>query len=123
MTKIKINVKKQVSKDGRKYVSLGISGLKDYRDLPTEYTALGPAVERTTTGVLVLLDGQDNRDNSAGICAGDVAGYRVLTDDMTEEDAEKLIALIQRAGERLHKINQRIARERALYAGESEILI
>jgi hypothetical protein len=122
MAKIKINVKKVVDISGNKKVQLVITGMLHEGELPAEYIEGSPAVwagYNTDSRVMYRQGGQD-------------VVYMPLSDPhssgspaigLVPEDAKKLIVLIQESGERLHKINQRIAVERAMYAGESEITI
>ena len=137
MAKIKINVKKQVSKDGNREVLLSVSGMWTPAELPAEYIA-GKGVAVWSIGNSLYVQSGEKygygdqhpetvrpyRELTFCHGADDYADeYLVNVYSIAPETAEYLITVIQAAGERLHKINQRIAVERALYEGESEILI
>jgi hypothetical protein len=122
MAKIHINVKKIVDIDGNKKVQLKITGMEQKYNLPDEYLSGYPCVyQESYTDQRVFFRDCNTIMDHFPLCDSRSSGCPAVNHD--PEDAEKLIALIQAAGERLHKINQKIALTRAMYAGESEILI
>ena len=110
---IKLKVEKSVDLNGKKQITIAASGIKSARELPDEYLTGYPMI-RYVPGYLNI---------ELAYRAVDTTETEIGLKRMNPEDAEKLIALIQAAGERLHKINQRITRERAVYSGTSEITI
>ena len=123
MEKIKISLEKIVTVDGTQKMTMQVSGMAHKYDLPQEYLDTAPAVWQNSY--------PDNRilyidDPAYGVQEYPLNNTResvyppILQDPAT---VEHMIELIQMAGERLHTINTRIARERAMYAGKSEIII
>lgn len=118
---IKIKVEKIVTMNGEKRIKMQVEGMLRKYQLPDEYTGSAPAVWQ-----------ESYTDERLFVRSGDCVEQFPLRDTRSSgkpaiehdpEDVERVISIIQDAGERLHKINQRIDRERAMYAGVSEIAI
>lgn len=113
---IKIKVEKIMTKDGEKKINLRVSGILDAYELPKEYLEGVPRVvcEHRYRSLPTTIVSETGETHSY---------YMGNSENFSPSQAEEVIRIIQAAGERLHKINQRIERERAMYAGVSEIEI
>jgi len=123
MDKIKISLEKIVTVDGTQKMTMRVSGMARMCDLPQEYLDSAPAVwqDSYTDNRILYIDDPAYGVREYPLNDTRSSGYPPLQQDPAT--VEHMIALIQQAGERLHKINTRIARERAMYAGKSEIII
>jgi hypothetical protein len=123
MEKIKISLEKIVTVDGERKMTMQVSGMAHKYDLPQEYLDAAPAVwqDSYTDNRILYIDDPTYGVRECPLNDTRSSGYPPLKQDPAT--VEHMIELIQLAGERLHKINARIARERAMYAGKSEIII
>ena len=123
MEKIKIGLEKIVTVDGERKITMQVSGMARKYDLPQEYLDAAPAVwqESYTDRRIMYIDDPATGVREYPLNDTGSSGHPPLLQDPAS--VERMIDLIQRAGERLHTINTRIARERAMYSGKSEITI
>jgi hypothetical protein len=122
---IKINVVKTLSKDGKKMVSLKISGMLNSGSLPVEYISSFPAVWMNGESLYVHTDNQERQDQYHLECPENktvIAEYLIKW-DMPLDRAEYLIRKIQESGARLHQIMETHRKQAALYEGTTEITI
>jgi len=117
---IKITIERTLSKDGEREVSLMIDGMKSLEDLPKEYVSGAPMVhiDHSYTFLPVYF-----REVEGGKREDIALQSNHKPSKLSPEVAERLIKVIQAAGDRLHLINQSIEREKALYEGKSELII
>ena len=123
MEKIKISLEKIETVNGKQKMTMQVSGMACKYQLPQEYFDGAPAVWQDvyTDNRILYID-----DPGCGVREYPLNDTRSSEHPPIQQNpatVENMIALIQQAGERLHKINTRIARERAMYAGKSEIII
>jgi hypothetical protein len=123
---IKINLRKSLTIDGKKMVSLKIDGLLSHGKLPVEYTSGFPAVWLAGESVYVHTDNQERQDayrvhvqeNSQTV----VSEYLIRW-PVSANCTEYLVQKIQESGARLHEIMKKHRRDAALYDGECDIII
>lgn len=123
---IKISLKKFLSIDGKKMVSMKIDGMLTRDNLPVEYIDGFPAVWLINESLYVHTDNQERQDmhrvhvpeNSQTI----VSEY-LLRWPVTLGCTEYLVQKIQESGARLHEIMEKHRRDAALYDGDCEIII
>ena len=123
MEKIKISLEKIVTVDGTQKITMQVSGMAHKYQLPQEYLDAAPAVwqDSYTDNRILYIDDPAYGVREYPLNDTRSSGFPAIQQDPAT--VEHMIELIQMAGERLHKINTRIARERAMYAGKSEITV
>ena len=122
---IKISMEKTVDIDGNKKVQLAISNMLSSNQVPAEYRDSFPAVWLNGESLYVHTDNQERQDQYRNEYPANktvIAEY-LIRYEITPDLADYLLRKIQESGERLHTINTRIERERAMYSGKSEIII
>ena len=115
MDNIKIKVVKWIHPNtGARLVNLQISGVAYTDMLPDDYVNGYPMIAARrgySACPYIARDAEDEKE------------WHPETSKLTPEEADRIISLIQRAGARLHEINEKIRREKALYEGTFEIII
>lgn len=118
---IKVKMEKIVTVNGEKKIRMQVEGMRQGWQLPSEYINGAPAVwQESYTDKRLFLRSVMGVEQFP-LCDPRSSGSPAI--EQTPAEVERVIGIIQAAGERLHKINQRIERERAMYAGMSEITI